>query len=227
VAAPFLACCSIVALSLSRVCVRVAAIHTRTHPLSLTHARTMDKKQNKDLHKACSKGDVPGIKKAIAAGADVNLADKKGNAALHMAVESGALDACKALLEAGADPRHKNAKGLTPAEYADKKKKKNLVQVLREYEAGGGYAFMCSSCDDGDDGSLTCLPEASAPCARPPSLCTRTRPSNGSSSMRRWFRSSSSSACTRSRTASLARPPPRYVLASSSPPFCRRSDVAC
>jgi ankyrin repeat protein len=98
----------------------------------------MDKKQNKDLHKAASKGDVAGIKKALAAGADVNLPDKKGNTPLHSVVSSGAADACKALLEAGADPRLPNLKGVIPADYADEKKKKAVAQVLREH-SGGGY----------------------------------------------------------------------------------------
>jgi hypothetical protein len=70
---------------------------------------------NRKLFAAARKGDVEGVKAAVAAGADVAAHDGNGWIALHEACRAGRLEAVHALLAAGSDPNAANPDlGFTP-----------------------------------------------------------------------------------------------------------------
>ena len=58
---------------------------------------------NKRLLKAAEWGDVPGVKQALNAGANINIKDEQGDTALHLAAYWGREAIVRVLLEAGAD----------------------------------------------------------------------------------------------------------------------------
>jgi formylglycine-generating enzyme required for sulfatase activity len=67
-----------------------------------------------DLFSAAKQGNVAAVKKAIAAGENVNAAGADGWTALALAASSGKPEAVKALLKAGAQVNAKSVNGQTP-----------------------------------------------------------------------------------------------------------------
>ena len=67
--------------------------------------------------KAAQAGDVPKLKRALAAGAAVNVANESGVTALMFAAASGHPDATSVLLKAGAYVDARESRG-TPLHYA-------------------------------------------------------------------------------------------------------------
>ncbi len=61
------------------------------------------KKANRDLLKACKRGNVENLEEAIQAGADANCEDEKGVPAIMWAVYSGDMEVVEFLIEEGAD----------------------------------------------------------------------------------------------------------------------------
>lgn len=66
------------------------------------------------LYFAAGTGDIPGVKRLLAAGADPNFCSENGLSCLHQAALKGSIEACRALLEAGADPNKATGEGWTP-----------------------------------------------------------------------------------------------------------------
>ena len=64
--------------------------------------------------KAAKSGDLAGVRKLIAARADVNIADGDGSTALLWAAYASDLEMTKALIAAGAKPDNANQYGVTP-----------------------------------------------------------------------------------------------------------------
>ena len=66
-----------------------------------------------DLHRLVAAGDIDGLKKALAAGADANARDGKGWTALMYAADKGRTLLVPPLLKAGADPNTRASDGAT------------------------------------------------------------------------------------------------------------------
>jgi Ankyrin repeats (3 copies) len=101
--------------------------------------------QDEHLFKAARHGDVAGIARALAEGANVNAeAPIDGKTALFRAAAFGYADAVRALLKAGADPERRAA-GHTVLEFAEDVRKQErdparaqtydqVIAVLREVQ---------------------------------------------------------------------------------------------
>ena len=68
----------------------------------------------KTLHKACSKGDIEGVKQFLGKGADVNAEDKHEWTPLHYAAYNGHTKIAKFLVGSGADVNAKEIADETP-----------------------------------------------------------------------------------------------------------------
>jgi hypothetical protein len=77
-------------------------------------------------------GDVDAIRKAIAAGDDLDLKDENGSTALITASSFGRTEAVIALIKGGADPNLKNNKGDTPLLAASFFCREEIVKALLE-----------------------------------------------------------------------------------------------
>ena len=71
----------------------------------------------------------------IDAGANVNLYGEYSEPLLFEAISANDANMVKLLLGAGADVRANNSKGITPLDFAQKRRAKNIVSILRKYEA--------------------------------------------------------------------------------------------
>eukprot|EP00004_Rigifila_ramosa_P004700 TRINITY_DN15187_c0_g1_i1.p1 TRINITY_DN15187_c0_g1~~TRINITY_DN15187_c0_g1_i1.p1 ORF type:complete len:149 (-),score=34.00 TRINITY_DN15187_c0_g1_i1:70-483(-) len=84
-----------------------------------------------DLREAARKGNKEALKKALAAGAEVNNQDVFGDTALHKAAKAGRLPCVKILLEAGANPNLQTAEYFyTPLHYASREGFPSIVKAL-------------------------------------------------------------------------------------------------
>jgi hypothetical protein len=76
--------------------------------------------QDEHLFKAARHGDVAGIARALAEGANVNAAAPiDGKTAIFRAAAFGYADAVRALLKAGADPERRGSDGRNPLQFAE------------------------------------------------------------------------------------------------------------
>ena len=83
------------------------------------------------LLNASRNGDAPGVRAALAAGADCNTADRFGHTPLILAAAKGSRDCCAALLEAGASREARNGMGQTAAEAASARGHHALATMLQ------------------------------------------------------------------------------------------------
>lgn len=71
-------------------------------------------KLDERLINAVRRGDIPRVKRLLAAGADVNARDKYGRTALYWPVCFGRIGCMRLLIEAGADVNNRDSDGWTP-----------------------------------------------------------------------------------------------------------------
>jgi lysophospholipase len=88
---------------------------------------------------AASRGDVEGLERMVAAGADLDVGDYDGRTPLHLAAAEGHLEAARYLLSAGADVNAVDRWGTTPLGDARRHGRDHLAQHL---EASGGRLDM-------------------------------------------------------------------------------------
>ena len=69
--------------------------------------------KDKDLLDAAHRGDIPAVRAALSAGADVETRDKNGRTPLILAAELGNVDMLRLLLEKGAKPDSRGKNGFT------------------------------------------------------------------------------------------------------------------
>lgn len=90
---------------------------------------------NEDLLKAASTGNIPGVKAALQAGANVNVRsqNKEGDTPLIMAAENGHREVVKILIKAGADVNMKSLdEGDTALGAAQEKGYLAIAKILKE-----------------------------------------------------------------------------------------------
>lgn len=87
---------------------------------------------NRAILDAALIGDVDAIRKAIAAGDDLDLRDENGSTALMTAASFGRTEAAIALIKGGADPDLKNNRGDTPLLAASFFCREEIVKALLE-----------------------------------------------------------------------------------------------
>ena len=90
------------------------------------------------LHQAVLLGDVAGLARVLAEGADIDQLDEQGNTALHWAVFRGDREAVALLLERGANPNAFSTDGVTPCWRAADFGLKEIESLLRRH--GGRVA---------------------------------------------------------------------------------------
>lgn len=93
-----------------------------------------------DLRKASAKGDIKGVKDALAEGADINSTDKFGFTALMVASNFGRLEVVKLLVDKGADANVKTGEGATAASIAESKNFGEISDYLKKNTAAGAPA---------------------------------------------------------------------------------------
>ena len=86
------------------------------------------------LHAAASTGNLNMLRMLLAKGANPNIKNKLGGTPLMWAAVYGFHDAVQLLCEKGADPRLQDVDGVTAAQCADKNKRTEVAQLLREAE---------------------------------------------------------------------------------------------
>lgn len=79
------------------------------------------------------KNDVQAVKKAIAAGADVNLKDTLNRSLLMLAASMNSLEVAKLLIEDGAELNEKRSDGTTILMWACSPK---MIELLKKHGAG-------------------------------------------------------------------------------------------
>lgn len=115
---------------------------------------------NADLVSACSKlysGKIETIKLLIEAGCNINSKNYKGETALIRVVKANYdnIDDIRCLLNHGAGINIKNHKGFSAIDYAIKLNRKDVIQILDEYNIG--YCLVKYKNNDADGSGLTTL----------------------------------------------------------------------
>ncbi|MEE2640035.1 MAG: PQQ-binding-like beta-propeller repeat protein, partial [Planctomycetota bacterium] len=107
--------------------------------LSLVQAQDREQQGPERLWNAARKGDLPGVKQAIASGLDVNLKTDYGATALSFASDRGHLEIVKYLLQQKADPNIKDRfYGATPMDWAGSHAH---YQIMKALVRGGANGF--------------------------------------------------------------------------------------
>jgi ankyrin repeat protein len=89
-----------------------------------------------NIHDTAGDGNVPAMRKLLAAGTSVDARDETGNTPLMLAALGGSLKAFQTLCEAGADPHARNANGYTALHFAAQANQPEMVRALLEAGLG-------------------------------------------------------------------------------------------
>ena len=90
----------------------------------------MAERRKPSLVKAAARGDIKGVEKLLAGGADVNVKSEEGDSPLHMAAAGGHMKLAEFLADRGADVESKDGKGNTPLLEAVDKGHKDIAELL-------------------------------------------------------------------------------------------------
>jgi CubicO group peptidase (beta-lactamase class C family) len=94
------------------------ACSTAQAPRPTASADAPTQGQGPSIHMAALQGDTEAVRRAIAAGADLNQRDAYGSTPLLVAATFGRIEVARALIAAGADLRLKDRQGSTPLHVA-------------------------------------------------------------------------------------------------------------
>ena len=87
---------------------------------------------NEDLKRAAERGNLPEVKRLLAAGAEVNAKDLEGQTALIWASKQGHLEVVRTLLATRADVNPKGKDGWTALMGATKNGHRDVAELLRQ-----------------------------------------------------------------------------------------------
>ena len=97
------------------------------------------KGQKGTLFSACKRGDIEGVKRHLADGADVNAKDNSVDTPLHIAAFERHTEIAELLIAKGADVNAKDADGKTPLDRAIMNRLDELADLLRKHGAKTVY----------------------------------------------------------------------------------------
>ena len=90
--------------------------------------------ESKDIWEAARKGDIKAVKHHLDAGVDVNLKDEFGKLTpLHEAATYGHKEVAELLIAEGADVNAKAGDGSTPLDWAIKRRRTEIADLLRKH----------------------------------------------------------------------------------------------
>lgn len=121
---------------------------------TLARSKTLDEK----LWEAAREGDIAGIDRQLAAGADVNAGNRYGVTALSFAAKAGRLDAARRLLEVGAEVDATDTfYGVDPLGWAAQGGHLEVVELLLEHGADAAQALMMGVFTNQEDIALAAI----------------------------------------------------------------------
>jgi cytohesin len=115
-------------------------------------------KTREELHvlfDAAKNGDIEAVKKHLAAGANVNAKDVEGRAPMHNAAYYGQKKVAELLIDNAADVNARivsgRYKGQTPLDFAIRRKKSEIADLLRKYGGKTGEELLMPRLEYGKD----------------------------------------------------------------------------
>lgn len=97
---------------------------------------------NEKLRESCCMGDIEGVYKCLAQGADINSKNKmNGWTSLHWATKRGHTNLADVLLKSNANPLARNSKNETPFDLANSDSMRELLGKHIDIESGVNGAF--------------------------------------------------------------------------------------